>query len=109
MFTTIDVDHDADQGVDRSAEEDGRDDDEEVLDHEPGDGVGVLFRREDTKDVADDFHDCADQDGREVPGSVEDDEVEMGDGGDEEEDDAEDADDDGGCVSSLDQLVPFSH
>lgn len=49
------ADQDREHGVDGGCEEDGCDDDEEVLDDEVGDLVGVAFRGEGAGDIADEF------------------------------------------------------
>ncbi len=53
-------------------EEDGGDDDEEILGDEVDYVVGVLFGGEGAGDVADDFEDGSDGERGEVPGSVKD-------------------------------------
>ena len=64
------IDHHAEDRVDGRAEEDGRDDDEEVLDDEIDDVVGRFARGQGARDVADDFEDAADGQRQEVPCSV---------------------------------------
>lgn len=76
--------------------------DHEVLDHEIDHAVRIDAAGEDAENVADYFHDGADDDGDEVPGAVAVDLVGVEERGDAEEDDAEQAEGEGGRVSEYD-------
>lgn len=115
MLFTREVDKHGEDGVDSRSEKDWCDDDEEVLDDEVGDFVGIEVGGEGAEDVADDFlssyisahaqnlsasgggvvwlsrktyEDNADDHGAEVPISVLEELPHMCDAGEEEENDA---------------------
>ncbi len=96
-------------GVNTSGEEDGRGNDEKVLQDEVDEVVGVDLCGEQTGDVADDLEEQTDGEGGEVPGFVAYQLEDVDDEEEEEEDDAEEGesergrvavDDDGGVIGS---------
>lgn len=109
--STIDVDLDGispgdepgDGEVDARGDEDGRDDDEEVLHHEPNHVVGVVPGRERAERVADRFEQAGEGHEQEGPGAVADYLEEMDDCAEGEEDDGDDAEGEGGGVSFFSQ------
>lgn len=95
------ADERAEDRVDGRGEEDGRDDDEEVLQHEVDDVVGVAFGGEGAGDVADYFEDGADWEGAEEVGAVAEELERVGYCGEREEDCAEEGEGEGGRVALL--------
>lgn len=103
-------DEHGENGVDARGEEDGRGDDEEVVENKVDQVVRIFLCREGARAVADDFEDEADGEGAEPPGFVADglrgvdDQVdgEPGDGEAGEDDGGREAvDDDGNIVGSV--------
>lgn len=96
-------DEPGDGEVDARRDEDGRDDDEEVLHHEPDHVVGIVPGRERAERVADRFEQAGEGHEQEGPGAVADYLQEMDDCAEGEEDDGDDAEGEGGGVSFFSQ------
>lgn len=82
------VDKRRENRVDAGRQENGRGDNEEVLNDEVDDVVGILLRRKRARDVTDDFECETDREGGEVPRAMPQELKDVHDGEDEEEDHA---------------------
>lgn len=103
------MDERREDGVDARGEEDGRGDDEEVVEDEVDEIIGVLLGGERARDVADDFEEEADGEGGEVPAAMAEELGRVDDEEDEEESGCEAGEGDGWGVAVDDYgRVPFA-
>lgn len=99
IFSADAVDEHGEDGVDACGEQDGGGDDEEVLQDEEYEAVGVDVGGEGAADVACYFEEEGDGDGEEVEGAVAVDLVAVGNEGEGEEDGGEEGEGEGGGVA----------
>ena len=99
MFAANDIDLDGDDGVNGGRKEDGCNHNAEVLGDEVRDGIRVLSRGEESKDVADNLHEQANGYCGEVPRSTPNEKEEMKCQSNDEESDPKDTQYQGGNIS----------